>query len=87
MSISRDMMYALGAVALAVIGGGILRFSRNSTSRVHVLLRVIARGLVLLGFFLIGTVFWWYVSRPPRSFLPGWVSGQRTWRGVGLSRN
>src|SRR4051794_2165945 len=69
MSISRDMIYVLAAVGLAAIGGGGLRLSQNSASRLHRLVRVFCRVLVVLGFALAGTVFWWCVSTSPRRFL------------------
>jgi thiol-disulfide isomerase/thioredoxin len=66
MSISRDMIYVLAAVVLAGIGSGVLRVSQNRTSRLHLLLRAISRVVVVLGFVLAGTVFWWYLSDSPR---------------------
>jgi thiol-disulfide isomerase/thioredoxin len=69
MSISRDMIYVLAAVALAAIGGGVLRLSQNSASHLQRLVRVFGRVLVILGLALAGTVFWWHVSASPRQFL------------------
>lgn len=69
MIVSRDMIYVLGAVMLAGIGGYGLRLAQNSASLLHLLLVFFCRVLVVLGYVLAGTVFWWYVSDSPRRYL------------------
>lgn len=66
---SRDLIYAVIGVSLAATGVWALQFSRSSGSRLRAFARAISHVLIVLGLFIIGTVFWWYVSRPIRLYL------------------
>lgn len=77
MNLSRDLIYAFFAVALAGIGWSVLHFGVHANDRLRSLLRVIGKVLVSLGLFVGATLFLGYSSRPLEQMLqsqPFWVA-------------
>jgi thiol-disulfide isomerase/thioredoxin len=56
------LLFAAVAIAFVAVGGCVLRIVGPSASRLRGLLRVFARILIVIGFFLSGTLVWGHVS-------------------------
>jgi thiol-disulfide isomerase/thioredoxin len=56
------LLFATVAITFVAVGGCVLRLAGASTSRLRGLLRVFARILIVIGFFLSGTLVWGHVS-------------------------
>jgi thiol-disulfide isomerase/thioredoxin len=56
------ILFATVALAFAAVGGCILRVSGASRSPFHALLRALAHILIVIGYFLAGTLLWGHVS-------------------------
>lgn len=56
------LLFAAVALAFIAVGGCVLQLAGNSRNCVRVLLRVFARVVIVIGFLLMGTLFWSHVS-------------------------